>query len=65
MPMTTLKVFALVDPDGLIVNAFYWEADPASYPVQAGHTLVRIDTVENVGIGWRYLNGEFVAPNES
>jgi hypothetical protein len=56
------KVFGLVNPQGVIENAFYWNQDPAQYPVEAGYLIVRIDKVENCGIGWSYINGEFIEP---
>jgi hypothetical protein len=56
------KVFGLVNPQGVIENAFYWQEDPATYPVEAGYSIVRIDNVENCGINWTYVNGEFAEP---
>lgn len=56
------KVFGLVNPQGLIENAFYWNQDPADYPVAAGYSIVRIDEVENCGIGWSYVDGQFIEP---
>jgi hypothetical protein len=56
------KVFGLVNPQGVIENAFYWNQDPAEYPVEAGYSIVRIDEVENCGIGWTYIDGEFAEP---
>lgn len=56
------KVFGLVNPQGLIENAFYWNQDPADYPVKAGYSIVRIDEVENCGIGWSYIDGQFIEP---
>ena len=58
------KVFGLVDSNGLIVNSFYWSSDPAEYPVDPGFSVVRIDNVENCGIGWSYINGQFSEPVE-
>jgi hypothetical protein len=58
----TPKIFGLVNPSGVIENAFYWNQDPAEYPVDAGYSIVRIDNVENCGIGWTYINGEFAEP---
>jgi len=57
----TAKIFGLVNPQGLIENAFYWdEVNP--YPTPEGYSVVRIDNVENCGIGWSYINGEFIDP---
>lgn len=60
----TPKVFGLVNLQGVIENAFYWNQDPADYPVEAGYSIVRIDEIENCGIGWTYINGEFAEPIE-
>jgi len=60
----TPKVFGLVNPQGVIENAFYWNQDPSDYPVDVGYSIVRIDEVENCGIGWTYINGEFAEPVE-
>jgi hypothetical protein len=56
------KVFGLVSPQGVIENAFYWNQDPADYPVEVGYSIVRIDEVENCGIGWTYIDGVFAEP---
>jgi hypothetical protein len=56
------QVFGLVSPQGLIENAFYWNQDPAEYPVDSGYSIVRIDEVENCGIGWSYIDGQFIEP---
>lgn len=60
------KVFGLVNSDGLIVNAFYWNQDPAEFSFESfgfqGCSIVRIDEIENCGIGWSYIDGEFIEP---
>ncbi len=57
----TLKVFGLVDSKGLIINAFYLDEND-SYPVPEGFSIVRIDNVDNCGIGWSYIDGQFIEP---
>ena len=57
----TAKVFGLVSPQGVIENAFYWN-DGQEYPCDEGYSIVRIDTVENCGIGWTYIDGVFAEP---
>jgi hypothetical protein len=54
-------VFGLVNPQGLIENAFYWNEGQA-YPCEEGYSIVRIDNVENCGIGWTYIDGQFAEP---
>ncbi len=57
-------IFGLVSPQGLIINAFYLrEGD--DYPVQDGYSIIRIDNVENCGIGWSYIDGQFIEPEQS
>ncbi len=58
----TPKVFGLVNSQGVIENAFYWNQNPADYPVEAGYSIVRIDEIENCGIGWSYVDGQFIEP---
>jgi hypothetical protein len=54
-------VFGLVNPQGLIENAFYWN-EGQDYPTEEGYSIVRIDNVENCGIGWTYIDGVFAEP---
>jgi hypothetical protein len=54
-------VFGLVNPQGLIENAFYWN-EGQDYPTEEGYSIVRIDNVENCGIGWTYIDGVFTEP---
>jgi len=56
------KIFGLVNPQGLIENAFYWNQDPADYPLHDGYSMVRIDEVDGCGIGWSYIDGQFIEP---
>jgi hypothetical protein len=54
-------VFGLVNPQGLIENAFYWN-EGQDHPTEEGYSIVRIDNVENCGIGWTYIDGVFAEP---
>jgi hypothetical protein len=45
----------------LIENAFYWN-EGQEYPCENGYSIVRIDEVENCGIGWTYIDGQFAEP---
>ena len=54
-------VFGLVNPQGLIENAFYWN-EGQDYPTEKGYSIVRIDNVQNCGIGWTYIDGQFAEP---
>ena len=53
--------YGIVNAQGLIENVIVLE-DGAEYQPDAGYTMVRIDNVENCGIGWTYINGVFTEP---
>jgi hypothetical protein len=42
--------------DGVVVNVSVWDSDPKI------EGLVDISNVENVSIGWGYVDGEFIDP---
>jgi hypothetical protein len=64
--------YAVVGPDGVVVNVVVWDGQPTKWQPQDGHTLVAIpfeDVVEDgvivrriykAGIGWDYVDGQFV-----
>lgn len=58
--MTTM-VYGLVNAQGVIENAILLE-EGAQYQPEEGYTMVRIDNVENCGIGWTYIDGVFAEP---
>jgi len=58
--MTSI-VFGLVNSDGLIENTFYLNEGDV-YPTPEGYSIVRVDNVENCGIGWSYIDGQFIEP---
>ena len=51
-----MKTFAEIK-DGVIVNTSVWDAETPQ-----GEQFVEITDIENVGIGWSYVNGQFVEP---
>jgi hypothetical protein len=51
-----MKTFAEIK-DGVIVNTSVWDAETPQ-----GEQFVEITDIENVGIGWLYVNGEFIEP---
>jgi hypothetical protein len=53
--------YGIVNAQGLIENAIVLE-EGVEFQPDAGYTLVRIDNVENCGIGWTYINGVFTEP---
>jgi hypothetical protein len=53
-----MKTFAEIQ-DGVIVNISVWASE-----IPQGEQFVEITGIENVGIGWAYVNGEFIEPSE-
>jgi hypothetical protein len=51
-----MKTFAEIK-DGVIVNTSVWDAETPQ-----GEQFVEITDIENVGIGWSCVNGQFVEP---
>jgi hypothetical protein len=51
-----MKKFAEIK-DGLIVNVSVWGDETPQ-----GEQFVNITGIPNVGIGWSYVNGEFIEP---
>ena len=53
-----MKTFAEIK-DGLVVNTSVWgDKSPQ------GEQFVETTDIPNVGIGWAYVNGEFIEPQE-
>jgi hypothetical protein len=51
-----MKTFAEIK-DGVIVNTSVWETETPQ-----GAQFVDITEVPNAGVGWLYVNGEFIDP---
>jgi hypothetical protein len=51
--------YALVDNTGLVVNVIVWDGESDWQPPE-GLTAVLI--TGNAGIGWSYIDGEFIPP---
>lgn len=51
-----MKTFAEIK-DGFVVNMSVWEAETPQ-----GDQFVDATGIENVGIGWAYVNGQFIEP---
>jgi hypothetical protein len=51
-----MKTFAEIK-DGVVVNMSVWESKTPQ-----GDQFVDATGIDNVGIGWAYVNGEFVEP---
>jgi len=53
--------WALVDADGLVVNAIVWDGQ-TDYTPADGLTVVAIPDGVGVGPGWTYTGSEWIAP---
>jgi hypothetical protein len=51
-------LYAIIDSEGLVVNSIEWDGSTEWQP-PAGCSIVPL---ENGGIGWSYVDGEFVPP---
>lgn len=51
-----MKTFAEIK-QGMIVNTSVWETESPQ-----GEQFLEITGIENLGIGWFYVNGQFVEP---
>jgi hypothetical protein len=54
-------VYFLIDENGNVYNTILWDGDTVNnpYTVPKGHQLIP----SNVGgIGWKYQDGQFIAP---
>jgi len=53
-----MKTFAEIK-DGFVVNMSVWESEAPQ-----GEQFVDATGIENVGIGWSYLGGNFIEPTQ-
>lgn len=51
--------YALINTDGLVVNVTVWDGKTEWQPLEG---LQAIPLEGNAGIGWSYINGQFVPP---
>jgi hypothetical protein len=51
-------LYAIIDSEGLVVNSIEWDGSTEWKP-PAGCSIVPL---ESGGIGWSYVDGEFVPP---
>ena len=55
------KTYALVDPNGAVVNTIIWDGVAPYQPV-AGCVAVLVPDGPGVSMGWTYTDGAFIAP---
>jgi hypothetical protein len=53
--------YALINAAGLVVNVILLD-DPTDYTPPSGQRLIKIPAGTAAGIGWTYVNGQFIAP---
>jgi len=56
-----IKTYAVIDGANTVINTVYWNGSP-DWTVPEGCTAVAIEEGIKAGIGWTYVDGEFVAP---
>lgn len=56
--------YAIVDSSSLVINVIVWDGKPPWKP-PADCVAVQIPADSAAGIGWSYVDGEFVPPPES
>lgn len=52
--------YAVIDPSGLVVNVILWDGVSEWQPPD-GHQAVPLT---KGGIGWTYVNGQFISPDD-
>jgi hypothetical protein len=56
-----MKNYAIIDATNTVINTVVWDGKPPWAPPQ-DCTAVAIAKGSNAGIGWTYVDGEFIAP---
>jgi hypothetical protein len=56
--------YALVDADGLVVNAIVWDGE-TEYNAPDGLTVVAVPDGQPCGPGWTYDGSDWIAPPPS
>ena len=55
--------YAIINSANLVINVIVWDGLPSWTPPD-GCIAVVIPEGSNAGIGWTYVDGEFIAPLE-
>lgn len=58
-----MKNYAIIDATNIVINVIVWDGLPPWTP-PSGCIAVEIPEGNNAGIGWTYVDGEFIAPPE-
>ena len=58
-----MNTYAIIDATTSVINTVIWDGLPSWTPPD-GCIAVVIPEGSNAGIGWTYVDGEFIAPPE-
>jgi hypothetical protein len=58
-----MNTYAIIDATTLVINVIVWDSKPPWTPPE-GCIAVVVPANSSAGIGWTYVNGEFIAPPE-
>ena len=58
-----MKNYAIIDSTSTVINVVVWDGKPPWQPPQDCSAMV-IPEDSSAGIGWTYVDGEFIAPPE-
>ena len=59
-----MNTYAIIDLTGIVINIVVWDGLPPWTPPQ-NCIAVAIPKDSSAGIGWTYLDGEFIAPPQT
>jgi hypothetical protein len=59
--VTIMKNYAIIDSTNTVINVVVWDGKPPWTPPD-DCIAVAIPDGSNTGIGWTYVDGEFIAP---
>ena len=59
--MIVMKNYAIIDATNTVINAVVWDGKPPWAPPE-NCIAVAIPKDSSAGIGWTYVNGQFIAP---
>lgn len=54
-----MSIYAVLNENGVVVNTVSWDGEGNLFD---GVNVINIDGL-GVGIGWAYVNGEFIPPD--
>jgi hypothetical protein len=58
-----MNTYAIIDSATTVINVIVWDGKPPWAPSE-GCIAVVVPADSSAGIGWTYVDGEFIAPPE-